>query len=67
MQLKNCSFKVKIRQTDLKRALESGHPQGCRVHVWKNSVGGALYMSLKASDNGGPGVDVGSPGELESL
>ena len=36
---------------------------GCRVHVWKNSVGGASCMNLKASDNGEAGVDVGSPGE----
>ena len=31
--------------------------------MWKNSVGGGLCMNLKASDNGGAGVDVGSPGE----
>ena len=55
VHLENCStnaFKVKIRQTDLKRALVSGHPQGCMVHVWKNSVGGALWNLVIMEEQG---------------
>jgi len=33
------AFKVKILESDLRVALESGRVSGCRVHLWKNSPG----------------------------